>query len=183
MPAFDTPAPITLSIELDAGEVIIDAATTGTTEIELSPLRPGDTDAIALIERAHVKHGNGSATVHVPDGRSLGLLRRTPEIALAVRLPVGSTLVARLRSADLRVTGELDTVRVETASGEATLADIAGSAVVVAASGDVRIATVGGALRVKSASGDVSVDTCCADASIQTASGVSPWVSSKATWR
>jgi len=171
MPAFETPTPITLSIELDAGEVILDAATTATTEIELRPLRPGDADAIALIERAHVKHSDGAATVHLPDGRSLGLLRRTPEIALAVRLPVGSTLAAKLRSAELRVTGELENVRLETASGDTSLADIAGSAVVISASGDVRIATIGGALRLKSASGDVTVDTCCADASIQTASG------------
>lgn len=170
MPAFDTPTPVTLSIELDAGEVVIDSTTTAATEIELRPLNPGDADAAALIERAQVQHSGDTVTVHLPSERS-GLFRRTPEIRIAAHLPVGSTLVARLRSADLRVTGELDHVRAETASGTVTLADVAGFAVVTAASGDIRIGTVGGDLRLKSASGDVRIEVCCADCTVESASG------------
>jgi len=171
MPTFDTPAPVKLSIELEAGEVVIDATTTASTDIELRPARPGDEDAIALIAQTKVEHSGDTVVVHVPGARGGGLFRRTPEIVITARMPVGSTLAAKLASADLRVTGELEHVRVDTASGDATIADVSGSAVILAASGDIKIGTIGGDLRVKSASGDVEIDTCCADCSVQTASG------------
>lgn len=171
MPTFDTPAPVKLSIELDAGEVVIDATTTATTDIELRPTRPGDQDAIDLIARARVEHSGDTVVVHLPGERERGLFRRTPEIVITARMPVGSTLAAKLASADLRVTGELEHVRVDSASGDARLADVSGTAVIVAASGDITIGTIGGDVRVKSASGDIEIDTCCADCSLQTASG------------
>lgn len=171
MPSFDTPAPVTLSVELDSGDVSIDASTSGITEVDLRPARAGDADALALIDGARVDHSGDRVTVHLPGDGSSGLFRRSAEIALTVRLPVGSTFVAKLRSADLRVRGELEDVRVDTASGAVTLADIAGSAVVVTASGDVRAATVGGPLRVKTVSGDVELGTCCAACTIESASG------------
>jgi DUF4097 and DUF4098 domain-containing protein YvlB len=170
MPSFDTPAPVTLSIELDAGNVVIDATTTTSTEIELRPLNAGDADAAALIDRAEITHDGDKVTVHLPTGKS-GLFRRTPEIVISARLPVGSTLTARLRSADLRVTGELDHVRVESASGDVNLPDVAGSAVVITASGDARLGTVGGPVELKTASGSVGIEVCCANCSIVSASG------------
>jgi len=170
MRTFETPSPVTLSIELDAGDVTIDATTTTATEIALRPVNPGDQDAIAFIEQAEVTQHGDRIVVHLPLTRS-GLFRRSPEIALRVGLPVGSTLVATLRSADLRVTGELNDVRVETASGDVRIDDVAGSAVVTTASGDVTLATVGGPVEVRTASGEVRVETSCADCSVQTASG------------
>lgn len=170
MSTFDTPAPVTLSVELDAGEVVIDATTTASTDIELLPSRPGDRDALDLIARATVERSGDKVVVHVPGQHGWGR-SRTPEILITARMPVGSTLTARLRSADLRVTGELENVRVDSASGDVRLDDVSGTAVLATASGDIRLATIGGNLRVKTASGDVEVETCCADCSIQTASG------------
>jgi len=171
MTTFDTPKPITLSIELDAGEVVIDSTVTETTEVELRPLRSGDAEAEALIAGAQIEHRGDSVVVHLPGGRSLGMRRHAPGIAVAVRIPVGSTLAAKLRSADMRVTGELEQVKVDAASGDVRLSDISGSAVVVGASGNVRIASIGGDLKVTTASGDVAVQTACGDCSIQSASG------------
>lgn len=171
MTTFETAAPITLSVELAAGEVSVDASASTTTEVELRPGRAGDTDALALIDQARVEHSGDTVVVHVPTGRSSGLFRSSPEIIITARVPVGSTVVAKLRSADLRVSGELDSARVESASGDVSLADIAGTARLDTASGDVRLTTIGGDLRVKTASGNVTADTCCADVSVQTASG------------
>lgn len=171
MTTFDTPAPITLSVELAAGEVTVDATAATTTEIDLRPARTGDSDAIALIEQARVEQSGDTVVVHVPAGRASGLFRNRPEIVITARIPTGSTIAAKLRSADLRVTGELDSARVESASGDISLADLAGTARIDSASGDVRLATIGGDLRVKTASGDITAGTCCADVTVQTASG------------
>lgn len=171
MTTFETPGPITLSIELAAGDVTVEAVTSPTTEVELRPARFGDTAAQALIDEARVEHTGDTVVVHIPAGRTSGLFRNHPEVVIAARLPVGSTVAAKLRSAELRVTGEIDSARIESASGDVFLTDVAGNARLDTASGDVRLTSIGGDLRVKTASGDVGADTCCADVSVQTASG------------
>lgn len=171
MSSFETPDPITLDVEIEAGNVLVIADTVTTTTIELRPARDGDADALELIDQARVDHHGSTVTVHLPDGRRIGLLRRTPDITVEARVPAGSALVVKSKSADVQARGELGNTKIETGSGDVQLADIDGAAVVETGSGDVQMGTIAGALTVKSASGDVMVATCCSIAKIQTASG------------
>lgn len=168
---FQTPEPITLSVELASGQVNIWAVTTSTTEIELAPVRPGDADAQAAIERARVERSGDTIVVHVPDGKSLGFLRHSPDVLITARIPAGSTLEAKLKSADLTAEGELGAAKIDSASGEITMGDLSGDVRISSASGDVRLGTVGGVVSLSTASGDAKVDTACGDCHVQTASG------------
>jgi len=171
MTEFTTPEPIELSVELAAGTVDITTTSAERTTVELSPARPDDADALALIDRARVALDGGTLVVHVPAGRLGGLLRRTPEIDVRITAPEGSTLRAATKSADVDVHGRLADARVATASGDVALADVNGELSVDAASGDVHVGTIGGSARAKTASGDISIDACAGDVRVQTASG------------
>jgi DUF4097 and DUF4098 domain-containing protein YvlB len=171
MSTFQTPEPITLSVELSSGEVNVLAVTTDVTEIDLVPLEGSDRDAESVISRARIEQVGDTITVHVPDGKSLGFLRRTPELSLTVRMPAGSNLEARLRSADLKADGELGGAKVEVASGDVWLGDLAGDVTTTSASGDIRVGTVGGNVRLNSGSGDLTIERACGDCTTQTASG------------
>ena len=169
MTTFQTPEPITLSIELPSGRVNVFAITTNTTEIELSGTRAGDEDARTLIERTRVEQSGGTIIVHVPDAK--GFLRRTPELAITARVPIGSDLEAKLKSADLEAEGELGAAKIESASGDISVGDLSGDVRITAASGNVTLGTVGGIVRLQTASGDATVETACGDCHVQTASG------------
>lgn len=171
MTEFTTPDPITLSVELAAGTVDISASPTGTSTVELEPARPGDTDALTLIERARVTLDGSTLVVHVPAGGLRGLLRRAPDIVARIQVPSGSELQAATKSADVTVIGTLRQLRLSTASGDATIGDVTGDVSVDVASGDVRIGVVGGSVRTKSASGDVSIDACRGDVRGHSSSG------------
>jgi DUF4097 and DUF4098 domain-containing protein YvlB len=171
MASFETPDPITLDVEIGAGNVLVVADTTATTEIELRPARAGDADALELIEQARVDHHGSTVVVHVPDGRRFGLLRRSPEVVIEARVPAGSGLVVKSKSADVQARGELGNTKIETGSGDVQLADIDGAAVIDSGSGDIQMGTIAGAATVKAASGDIMITTCCGIAKVQTASG------------
>ena len=171
MTSFETPDPITLDIEIGAGNVQVVADTTASTEIELRPAKSGDADALELIDQARVDHHGSTVTVHIPDGRRFGLLRRTPEIVIEAHVPAGTGLVVKSKSADVQARGELGDTKIATGSGDVQLTDIDGVAVVESGSGDIQLGTIAGAATVKTASGDVMITTCCSAAKIQTASG------------
>lgn len=170
MPSFDTPDPVTLTVELPSGALLVHTATVGTTSVELRPARAGDEDAEAVVAESRVERNGDTITVHVPES-DRGFLRRTPKIVVEVHLPSGSQLVARTKSADVTVDGELGDTKITTGSGDVHLADVDGSLTVESGSGDVRVVTIAQDAMIKTASGDVSVETSCSTSKIHTASG------------
>jgi DUF4097 and DUF4098 domain-containing protein YvlB len=171
MTSFETPEPMTLDVEIGAGNVLVVADATSTTDIELRPARAGDADALELIEQAQVENRGSTVIVHLPDGKRFGLLRRTPEVVIEAHVPIGTGLVVKAKSADVQARGELGATKIETGSGDVQLQDVDGVAVVESGSGDVQIGSIAGGATVKAASGDVQITTCCSVAKIQTASG------------
>lgn len=170
MPSFQTPEPITLSVELASGALIVNADAIATTDIEMRPARAGDEDAQDLIDQARVDHSGDQVTIHLPHSSRVHL-GRSPGVVIEVRVPIGSRLAARTKSAGVTVRGELGDTRVATGSGDVALEDVDGTLVVESGSGGVRVATIAGDASVKTASGDVVIGTCCSDVKIHTASG------------
>lgn len=170
MPSFETPDPVTLTVDVPAGALRIDADSTGTSSVELRPARSGDSDAEALVALSRVEHRGDEIVVHVPDEKH-GRFRRTPEVVVEIRVPFGSRLVAHTGSADVTVTGELGNTKIGTGSGDVSLTDVDGSLEVESGSGDVRVGSVARDATIKTSSGDVTVETCCDTSKIHTASG------------
>jgi hypothetical protein len=166
--SFPTTGPLSISVRLGAGDVVVTAADVTEAVVDLQPARPGDQDALDVIARARVLYNRDSSLrVAIPHGR--GIIRGEPPIEVRVTVPTGSSAEAGAGSADVSLEGRFGAVTIETGSGDITV-DACGDARVRSGSGDVRIDEVRAA-SVKSGSGDIVVRRASSDIDLQAASG------------
>jgi len=172
---FDVDGPLQLDVRLAAGEIEVDATLEGAAEVELIA---HDDDYQQQVDAARVELRNAGGRqellVDVPmrrAGFSLGGLFGGRGITCRIRCPQGSSLRARTKSADLRVSGVLAGVDAATASGDAELGDITGDLVYKGASGDLSAGAVGGRASANTASGDISIGQVRGSVAVNTASG------------
>lgn len=173
-----TPAPVDLEVRNPAGSVDITAADTGTSTVEVIPERDS-ADARDLADRTRVSlSADGRRlSVLVPEKRVL--FGRSTRIAVAVTVPLGSTLRARTASANVRCRGQFEAAQVDTASGDVSLDQIAGEVEAHTASGSIDVRAAGrttahsasGSIRVGRAGGDVEAHTASGRIRIGTAEG------------
>jgi hypothetical protein len=180
--------PPRIEVRNPAGSVTVQAVEgAGQLEVWVEPL---DDAAEQLLDRVDVDVRGGDAgspprlRVTVPERRLL----RTPAFAVRISTPPGAAARIAVASADVELTGRLGAldlssasadldveqgtdVRLRTASGDARVGIVDGSASIASASGDVRVGRASGALKLRTASGDISVEQAVADVSISTASG------------
>jgi putative adhesin len=176
---FAVSGPLKLDLSVPAGEIEVEAAETDEAVVELEPLR----DAEEAVEDARVELRGDELVVEVRDRRGW-----SAEVRLRVVAPLGSNLLARSGSADVRTRGRLGSAEVKAASGDVTIdevdslssklasgdleaAKVAGDAKIESASGDVEVAHLGGDAAISSASGDVHLGEALGDLRIRTASG------------
>ncbi|WP_232680241.1 DUF4097 family beta strand repeat-containing protein [Nocardioides sp. R-C-SC26] len=155
----DTPTPIGVHLECVRGSVTIEAADTAVTHVDLH-----GPDA----EATSVRLDGDQLTITPP--RPRGLLGSDRRLDIAVTLPAGSRLAAKLGSAELTTSGELRTCRLTTGSGRLRLATV-GDASIGSGSGDVHVEEARGDLEIKVGSGDVVVGNAHADVAISSGSG------------
>ncbi|HEX5496973.1 MAG TPA: DUF4097 family beta strand repeat-containing protein [Mycobacteriales bacterium] len=180
---FQTPEPIELDIQNLVGEIRVNATGRGETRVDLIPMR-GNGGTRDAVDNADVEFANGRLRIACQQ-RQMG---RGHPISVSVTAPAGSSVRVKTATADVTVSGRIDSLDATTASGEVTAEDIDGEAEVRTASGgitlgavtgDVRSRTVSGDLRVgragalhaESASGDLSVRDLGGSANLKTASG------------
>jgi hypothetical protein len=172
-----------VEIRNPAGSVTLEVVE-GTTEfaVEVEPL---DDAADSLLERVDIAVMGSRLRVAVPERR---VLFRSPAFAVRATVPSGSAARVAVLSADAALRGPLgrvelttgsgevavescEALQLRTASGDARIGRIAGSATLGSASGDLRIDSLGGELAARTAAGDVTVGEATGDLSIGTASG------------
>jgi hypothetical protein len=166
MESFHTPGPISISVRLNAGDVIVDAVETEETEVDLRD--NGDEASQQAVEQARIELRGSELIVDVPRVRG-GFLRGEAEVNLRIRCPRGSSLDLQTRSADLSVRGRLERVEATSVSGDLAL-DEAGRASVRSTSGDIRIDRCGD-LDANTTSGDLQVLDLRGRASLKSVSG------------
>jgi DUF4097 and DUF4098 domain-containing protein YvlB len=186
VPTFDTPAPVSASVDLPAGDVRVAAGDRTDTAVEVAPASPTSKADVRTAEQAIVEYADGRLLVKVP--RQPGLLGRTGAVRVTIALPAGSELHAGTASGDVRAEGplgectvktasgdvlleETGTLRVDTASGDVTVGRVAGDAAVTVRSGDVRIRAVAGAAAVRTTSGDIRLGAVAGDLRVAGAKG------------
>ena len=114
---FPVDGPLAVSVRLGGGNVAITAADTTEASVDLSPLRPGDPDALRVISESRVRLKGKALTVHVPEKGGFARLWRTALVQVQITVPTGSSVDAEFGSADLEVTGTIDDLVVQTGSG------------------------------------------------------------------
>jgi hypothetical protein len=201
MKTFQTSGPLTLDLRNAAGSVRVDLVDTDTTSVDIELVAGGPLGFVDEIVRTFGgRHGdeerpprwweppNGAEAQAVLDRVRVELTDRAgvttllvdtdpaargwrTAFAVHVTAPAHSTVQLASQSADARITGTAAALRVRTASGDITAADVTGPTEMTTASGDVRVQAVGGELRCRTASGDVEVAAVGGPVVVHTVSG------------
>ncbi len=169
MPKFDTPDPISVTIDRVVGDVRIVASERTDTSVDVRPSDPTKTLDVRGAENTQVEFSAGRLLVRGPKQRSFG---RTESIDVTIQLPAGSHLQGgsdmgalecdgplgdcRLKSGMgvIRI-GETLSLQAKNAYGDVTVDRVVGDADISTASGEIRIGRITGAGVIKNANGDI----------------------------
>ena len=186
MPNYETPEPISVTLELGAGNVRITASDRADTVVEVRPSDDTDESDVKAAQQVRVDHTNGTLQVTGPK-RVLDFSRRTRSVDVSIELPSGSELSAHLQLGDVRCAGRLGGCRVRTTGnvvlertgplrlhtgvGHVTADGVAGDAEISTGSGAIQIGEVEGSAELKNSNGDTSVDAVSGDVRVRNANG------------
>jgi len=168
VPTFDTPQPITATVEIAAGSVRLVASDRADTVVEVRPRDESRPQDVKAAEQTQVDFDNGALDVKSNPG--FGFLRRGAVI-VDVALPSGSRLNASVASANVTADGQYDDCKLASASGDLTVEAALGKFKADTASGDVSVAVTKKSAQVNTASGDATFGELCGDVLFRTASG------------
>ena len=188
IPAFATPDPIAVSIELSVGDVRVVASDRADTVVQV---RPSDESRAADVRDAgqtRVELTPTGLLIRGPRPRGLGVLGKPGSVDVTVELPAGSSVhgdssVAAFHSAgrlgevtiktsvgdvDLDETGRLD---LSTGVGAITVARVGGHAEITTGAGRIRLGQIDGSAVVKNSNGGTRIDAVAGDLRISAGNG------------
>lgn len=169
MPTFQTPEPITASVEVVSGAVRLVASDRSDTVVQVSPRDPNKASDVRIAEAARVDFRNGTLTVSA--GRRFISLGRGGAVTIDIELPSRSRLAVSSASANVHADGEFGDFRLATASGDAVVGVVVGNIKADSASGGITVDSLTGAAVVSTASGDATVGGLVGDIKFRAASG------------
>jgi hypothetical protein len=188
MPIFDTPAPISVSIEIEVGDAEIIASQRLDTVVEVSPTNPAKKKDVAAAEQTSVSYSNGQLTVKAPKGWRRYVAWNSASVNVKIELPSGSRLRGDAAVGKLRATGVLGEctfkvgvgdirvsqagpLQLRTGAGDITIERAVEHSEITAGSGAIHLSTLEGAAVIKNANGDISVGDAQADLRTTTSNG------------
>lgn len=189
MPTFDTPEPISVTVELGVGDIRIAASERVDTVVDVRPSDPSKRSDVTAAEQTSVEYANGSLVVKAPKGwRPWTPWGGHGSTDVQIDLPAGSQVNGVAGVAALHCTGRIGGCRYRTGIGDVAV-DVAvgrveittagavriggadGPAVVKNRNGDTWIGEVTGEVRVNAANGAISIDLAWASVVAKTANG------------
>lgn len=186
MPQYETPEPISVTIELGVGDVRIAAGDRADTVVEVRPSDEADESDVKAAAQVRVDYADGTLRVTGPK-RALDFSKKSRAVAVSIDLPSGSQVSAHLQMGDIRCAGRLGEcrlkttgdlwlertgpLRLHTGAGHVTARGIAGDAEISTGSGQIQIGEVEGATEVKNSNGDTTIDTVTGDVHVRNANG------------
>ena len=189
MPAFDTPEPIAIAIEVGVAEIRIAGGERSDTVVDIRPADPARKADVAAAEQTKVEYADGVLRITGPKSWRRAALRGAGEgIHVLVQAPSGSSLRGQVGAGTLHATGRLGECRVvsgagdirleeagrltlKAAAGDITVGRAAGHCDVATASGTVALGAVDGAAAVKNSNGDITVGDITGDLRIVAVNG------------
>jgi hypothetical protein len=195
MAVFATPEPVSVTIELNMGDVRIIASDRTDTVVEVSPRDDSKASDVRAAEQTRVEFSNGSLLVKTmqrnvfyESARSIIGPGRGGPVDVTIELPAGSQVQGDSGMGDFGGEGELGECRVKTGMGNIRLGHAGaahlktgmgnivvdrslGDVDVTTGSGDVRVGHVGGAAVIKNSNGDTVVGEVTGDLRVKSANG------------
>jgi DUF4097 and DUF4098 domain-containing protein YvlB len=189
MPTFDTPHPVTATIELPLGEVRITAGDRADTVVDVRPSDAANQADVKAAETTHVAFANEKLVVRAPKARPrLSTRSNTGSIDVTIEVPAGSHLDGSGQAADFHSDGRLGDCRVRTGlgqvrldwagtlhvkngAGDVTVDRATGHAEITVGTGDVRLGELDGTAVIRNANGDTWVGLAGGDTRVKSANG------------
>jgi DUF4097 and DUF4098 domain-containing protein YvlB len=183
-----TPGPISVTLELGAGDVRIAASDRTDTIVEVRPSNEADESDVKAAQQVRVDYTNGTLRVIGPKVRVLDFSHRTRSVEVSIELPSGSEVSAETQMGDFRWAGRLGECRLETSAGNVwlertgplrlhtsaghvTAEVITGRAEISTGSGQVQIGEVDGAAVVKNSNGATTIGVITGDVRVRAGNG------------
>jgi DUF4097 and DUF4098 domain-containing protein YvlB len=189
MPTFDTPEPISVTVEIGVGDIRIVASDRADTVVEVRPSDPAKARDVTAAAQTRVEHTGGRLLVKAPKGwRQYSFRGGDESIDVQIALPEGSDVRVDAAVASVRCTGRLGECRCQTAMGDIHV-DNAGPvelktgmgditvdraldhAEVKTGSGGVRVGRVDGTAVIKNSNGDTWIGEVTGDVRVNAANG------------
>jgi Putative adhesin len=189
MPTFDTPAPISVTIDLGVGNVRIVASDRVDTVVEVGPTDSTKPSHVAAAEQTRVEYAGGRLLIKAPKGwRHYGFRGVAESVDVTIEMPSGSNVQGdagvsalhcegRLGECSLKVgVGDMNvdqagTVKLKTGSGDITLDRAVGHAEVATGSGTLRVGSVDGSAVITNSNGNIWVGKVTGHLRVNAANG------------
>jgi Putative adhesin len=171
MPAFSTPNPIDLAINLQVGRIDVIATDRTDTVVTVSP--SSDTKPIDRrgVEQTRISFEDNRLSVIGPKPR-ISWIGAGPyeSVDVKVELPTGSRLTAEIAVGGVRTEGTLGATRIKGATGAVDI-DITGDLWLRASHGGVTVKTAEGGADITAAYGQIRIGTVTGDAILKASYG------------
>ena len=189
MPIFDTPEPISVTVELGVGDLRVVAGDRADTVVEVRPSDPAKKGDVTAAEQTRVEYSGGRLLIKAPKNwRRYTPLGGGDSVDVQVELPAGSQLRGETGVAALRCQGRLGechyktglgdiqldqagAVQLRTGMGDVAVERAAGDAEVTTGSGSLRVDRIDGAAVVKNSNGDIWIGEVTGNLRVNAANG------------
>jgi hypothetical protein len=188
MPTFDTPGPITATIDVVVGAVRISAAERDATVVEARPTDSSNAEDVKAAEQTRAEYANGHLLIRAPKVRSWLPRARGGSVDVTIQLPAGSDVRGAGQLTDFDCEGPLgdcrlrtglgqirvdqaDALSLKTGIGDISVDHATGHADVTTGSGDVRARELDAGAVIKNSNGDTWVGEAGGDLRIKAANG------------
>jgi len=189
MPTYDTPQPISVSVELGVGDLTIQAGDRSDTAVEVRPSDPDRKADVAAAEQTRVEYSAGRLLVRAPKGwKEYSPWGGNGSVTVTIELPTGSDVQTDTGVTALRVTGRLGRLdhkagvgevwldetgplHLKTGAGDVTVTRAVGEVQVSTGTGSIHLGAVDGTAVVKNSNGDTWIDSVTGDTRVNAANG------------
>lgn len=192
MKTFETPEPISVTVELGVGDLRVVASERADTSVDVRPSDPSKRSDVMAAEQTLVEYANGRLLVRAPKGwrkkwSPLGP-RGYESIDVLIEIPTGSSLSGQMGVGSIGSTGrigrcafrtgvgsirvdEAGSVELKTGAGDIVVDRVDGAAEVTTGSGAVALASVDGRAVVKNGNGETWLGEVTGEARVNAANG------------
>ncbi|WP_406289357.1 DUF4097 family beta strand repeat-containing protein [Embleya sp. NBC_00896] len=189
MPVFDTPKPISVTLDIYVGGVQITAEDRTDTVVEVRPTDETDASDVKAAEQTSVEYVDGVLVVKSPRPKlpAMAFSRSTRSVDVSIALPVGSHVRGEAALGDLYCSGRLGEFTFKTSAanvrldhvgplnlhtaGHITVGRVDGDAEVGTATGRIRIGEIDGAVGVKNSNGNTEIGRVTGDVRARASNG------------
>jgi DUF4097 and DUF4098 domain-containing protein YvlB len=168
MPIFDSPDPISVTLELVVGDARIIASDRTDTVVEVRPTDESKDLDRKVADQTRVEFTNGKLLVKAP--RQRAIFGKPGSIDVVIELPAGSQVHGRSAMSALRAEGRLGDCKFKTALGDIAI-DQAGSLDLNSAVGDITVERAAGHADVTTGSGALRLGAIDGPAVVKNSNG------------